>query len=83
MAIPTFTLASTTNPVRHSANYVVGFPVFTLKSESPAVVQRWLNIGWNASTKVHEQWITNPTPSTTPPSGHTLTGIASYPIGSS
>lgn len=70
-------------PVRGSANYVVGIVSFALEPFSPVNSLRWLNVGWNAGTKLHEQWESTPHASALPPSGNSLTGISSYPIGPS
>lgn len=37
--------------------------------------KRWKNDGWYAAGAVWESWVTNDNPSTTPPSGHTLTQL--------
>ena len=37
--------------------------------------KRWKNDGWYAAGTVWESWVTNDNPSTTPPSGHTLTQL--------
>lgn len=38
------------------------------------------NEGWYATGSLYEEWITATAPSTTPPSGHTLTFIQYFPL---